>query len=178
MDFSDRVIAAREHAKITQDALAKAVGVSQQAIQKLESGKAKASRNSIRIAVVCGVRPEWLADDSGPMLQPIPTQSQPARLSGSIILAAYREAVAKFEHATGLNETSFQPFEDEDDAALLASCIEGQLSADGGITGQGVNKDGSAGSNRVGSGIAGKDRAPEAGGESAPAHRQRKKSAA
>lgn len=105
-------------------------------------------------------------------------QSQPARLSGSIILAAYREAVAKFEHATGLNETSFQPFKDEDDAALLASCIEGQLSADGGITGQWVNKNGSAGSNRVGSGIAGKDRAPEAGGESAPARRQRKKSAA
>lgn len=70
MEFSARVIAAREHAGLTQDALAKAVGVSQQAIQKLESGKAGASRKSTQIAVVCGVRPEWLADESGPMLAP------------------------------------------------------------------------------------------------------------
>lgn len=75
MDFSARVVAAREHAKLTQEALAKAVGVSQQAIQKIESGKSQASRKSTQIAVVCGVRPEWLADGSLPMLPPSAPES-------------------------------------------------------------------------------------------------------
>ena len=48
--------------------MAKLVGISQQAIQKLESGKAEASRRLTEIAVACGVRPEWLSSESGPMV--------------------------------------------------------------------------------------------------------------
>lgn len=70
MTLAQRIIAAREHKGLTQDGLGKAVGVSQQAIQKLESGKAESSRRLTQIAVACGVRPEWLANESGAMVAP------------------------------------------------------------------------------------------------------------
>lgn len=104
--------------------------------------------------------------------------SQSMRLTGSIILSAYQEAIVKFEHATGLNATSFKPWTNEDHAALVAFVINAQLSADGIIEGQGVNQDESERTNRSGSTVAGKDRKKGAGRESEPARGERKKSAA
>ncbi|MCC4588725.1 helix-turn-helix domain-containing protein [Xanthomonas sp. NCPPB 1067] len=68
MELRDRIAEAMQHAGLTQDALAKRVDVSQQAIQKLLSGQSKTSRKLTEIAVACRVRPEWLASEDGPML--------------------------------------------------------------------------------------------------------------
>ncbi|MRT01912.1 helix-turn-helix domain-containing protein [Ewingella americana] len=51
----------------TQGSLAKAVGMAQSSVWKLVSGGAQGSRKLVDIAKVLGVRPEWLADGSGPM---------------------------------------------------------------------------------------------------------------
>ena len=71
MELNERVSLAREHAQLTQAQLAKASGVSQQAIQKLESGKSKDSKKIAQIAIACGVRPEWLATGEEPMVAPL-----------------------------------------------------------------------------------------------------------
>ncbi|WP_445394251.1 XRE family transcriptional regulator [Stenotrophomonas maltophilia] len=68
MELNERVSRAREHAQLTQAQLAKAAGVSQQAIQKLESGKSKDSKKIAQIAIACGVRPEWLTTGEEPMV--------------------------------------------------------------------------------------------------------------
>lgn len=68
MKFSERLITAREHAKISQEQLAHEVGVSQGAISKIERGEADGSKYVVKIAMVCGVRPEWLSEDDGCML--------------------------------------------------------------------------------------------------------------
>lgn len=67
MSLAQRVAQAREHANLTQDELGKAVGVSQQTIQKLESGRTGSSRKLTEIALVCGVSAIWLATGRGPM---------------------------------------------------------------------------------------------------------------
>jgi len=68
MELNERVSTARVHAQLTQAQLAKAAGVSQQAIQKLESGKSKDSKKIAQIAIACGVRPEWLTTGDEPMV--------------------------------------------------------------------------------------------------------------
>lgn len=76
-----RVKAARRHGaqfqpdkKLTQAGLGKLVGVTQQAIQKLETGGALESTALPRIARECRVSVEWLTDGIGDMLP-----SQPVR---------------------------------------------------------------------------------------------------
>lgn len=65
MDLADRIITAREGAGLTQDQLAKASGVSQQTINKLETRKASSTSHIVEIAVACGVSPYWLALELG-----------------------------------------------------------------------------------------------------------------
>lgn len=67
MTLSQRLRLSMEKAKINQVSLAEKVGVSQAAIQKLTSGKAKSSKKIVEIANALGVRPEWLSEGSGPM---------------------------------------------------------------------------------------------------------------
>lgn len=71
MELNERVAVARVHAQMTQAQLAKAAGVSQQAIQKLETGKSKDSKRIAQIAIACGVRVEWLTNGEAPMVAPI-----------------------------------------------------------------------------------------------------------
>lgn len=67
MTFSDRLKLAMDEGGFTQGSLAEAVGMAQPSIWKLVSGGAKASKKTIQIANVLGVRPEWLSDGIGPM---------------------------------------------------------------------------------------------------------------
>jgi phage repressor protein C with HTH and peptisase S24 domain len=67
MNFSDRLKLAMDEGGFTQGSLAEAVGMAQPSIWKLVSGGAKASKKTIQIANVLGVRPEWLSDGDGPM---------------------------------------------------------------------------------------------------------------
>lgn len=63
--LAERLKSARNRAGISQQELGKAVGVTQAAIQKLESGKAKASTKLIDIARFLQVSPEWLLYEEG-----------------------------------------------------------------------------------------------------------------
>ncbi|MCK0552550.1 helix-turn-helix transcriptional regulator [Pantoea ananatis] len=55
---------------VTQSTLAEKVGVSQAAIQKLTSGKAKSSTKLLAIATALNVNPIWLETGNGPMKTP------------------------------------------------------------------------------------------------------------
>jgi transcriptional regulator with XRE-family HTH domain len=65
--FGERLYLARKHAGLSQRDLADKVGLSQSNINGLEKS-GQGSAKSSRIAQVCGVRVEWLAEGEGPML--------------------------------------------------------------------------------------------------------------
>ncbi|WP_313415878.1 S24 family peptidase [Stenotrophomonas sp.] len=66
--LAERLVAARERSGLSQTALAKSVGISQQAIAQLESGKAKKTGALAEIARSLDVDPLWLALGVGDML--------------------------------------------------------------------------------------------------------------
>lgn len=66
-EFAKRLIRAREHAGLTQTALAKAVGMAQSSYGEAET-TANSSRKTAQLAARCGVSPEWLATGKGKML--------------------------------------------------------------------------------------------------------------
>lgn len=61
MSLSIRLKQARQKKKLTQSDLAAAIGVKQQAIQRIEAGKVKSSGYVVQMAKVLGVPAEWLA---------------------------------------------------------------------------------------------------------------------
>lgn len=67
MDFSERLAYAMSAAGFTQGKLAKEVGMAQSSVNKLLNG-ANGSRNTVKIASVLGVRPEWLSSGEGEMV--------------------------------------------------------------------------------------------------------------
>lgn len=68
MTLGERLRAARKHAGLTQVELETKSGVPQQTISKIERGDADTSAFVVRLAVACGVRPEWLDMESGSMV--------------------------------------------------------------------------------------------------------------
>ncbi|MBA1200377.1 helix-turn-helix domain-containing protein [Pseudomonas capeferrum] len=66
--LAERIKVARQHAQLTQKALAHQVGVEQPVISQLETGKNLQSAHLPKIAHVCGVSAIWLSDAIGPML--------------------------------------------------------------------------------------------------------------
>lgn len=68
MKLSDRLKAARDRAGLTQEQLSKKSGVAQQVISKLENGKQQETAGIVKIAIACGVRPEWLDMEQGEMV--------------------------------------------------------------------------------------------------------------
>lgn len=68
--LAQRLKSARQSAGLTQNELGKIVGVSQAAIQKIETGRALTSTRLIEIAKALSVSPEWLSNgNEGPMNQ-------------------------------------------------------------------------------------------------------------
>lgn len=67
MEFGKRLRAAREYAQLTQQELAEKSGVPQQTISKIERGDQDTSSHTVHLAVACGVRPQWLGMEEGPM---------------------------------------------------------------------------------------------------------------
>ncbi|MGB5955404.1 LexA family transcriptional regulator [Pseudomonas sp.] len=68
MNYSQRLKAARKHAKLTQAELSKAVGITQASISDLERGKSASSTFSASIARICGVSALWLETGEGSMV--------------------------------------------------------------------------------------------------------------
>lgn len=57
-----------EYAKLNQIQLADATGVKQQNISKILRRKQQKSADLVKLAMACGVRPEWLAMEDGLMV--------------------------------------------------------------------------------------------------------------
>jgi len=66
--LAGRLKEARAARGLTQKALGDLVGVSQAAIQKIETGKASQTTKLVEIANALGVMPEWLSSGEGVML--------------------------------------------------------------------------------------------------------------
>jgi phage repressor protein C with HTH and peptisase S24 domain len=60
--LGQRLKESRKRVRLTQSAVADAVGISQSTYQELESGKSKKSAHLTQIALVLGVNPNWLAN--------------------------------------------------------------------------------------------------------------------
>lgn len=67
MTLAERLKEARSARGLTQKALGELVGVSQAAIQKIETGKAEQTTKLVDIARALKVRPEWLGSGLGAM---------------------------------------------------------------------------------------------------------------
>lgn len=66
-EFGSRLSQARAHAKLSQKALAKKVGMGQGTLSELETG-GFGSSFTVQIAEACGVNSNWLATGEGHML--------------------------------------------------------------------------------------------------------------
>ena len=64
--YGERLYIARTQAKMTQKLLAKAGGIAQSTLGELEY-YGDGSSATVRMAMACGVRPEWLSEGTGPM---------------------------------------------------------------------------------------------------------------
>jgi transcriptional regulator with XRE-family HTH domain len=84
MTLAERLRMARVHAKLSQPQLAERSGVSQQMISRLERGSSKGSAGIVNLAIVCGVRPEWLSDGTEPMLSDPEPIAEVMRLAWAI----------------------------------------------------------------------------------------------
>lgn len=69
MKYGERLKLARTHAKLSQAELADRAKVGSQVnVSKLERSEAEGSEFTVQYAMACGVRPEWLAMESGEMI--------------------------------------------------------------------------------------------------------------
>ncbi|MEI7375644.1 helix-turn-helix transcriptional regulator [Dickeya chrysanthemi] len=65
--LAERLKAARTSIGLSQKALGDKIGVTQAAIQKIETGKAAQTTRIVELASILNVRPEWLANGEEPM---------------------------------------------------------------------------------------------------------------
>ena len=69
---------------MTQKALGEAVGVSQAAIQKIETGRAAQTTKLLDIANALRVRPEWLSSGTGAMSADRESDKNPSRTNQDV----------------------------------------------------------------------------------------------
>jgi transcriptional regulator with XRE-family HTH domain len=89
-DFGERLFKARQHAKLSQAALADKVGMAQTNLSHLEL-RGLGTPKVAELARTCGVRVEWLATGRGSMLGP-ETPEDAARVIASETMPAYGRA--------------------------------------------------------------------------------------
>ncbi|EMH6405810.1 helix-turn-helix transcriptional regulator [Providencia rettgeri] len=77
--FAERLKMALEASSMSQEQLAKAVGISQPAVAKLVSGRAKSSTKSLEMAIALGVNPAWLVNGEGHIRDGVPESNVPSK---------------------------------------------------------------------------------------------------
>jgi transcriptional regulator with XRE-family HTH domain len=68
MTYAERLKIARAYAGLTQTELAEKSGIRQQMISKLETGLSDETTATVKLALACGVNPEWLDGEVGDMV--------------------------------------------------------------------------------------------------------------
>ncbi|MBQ0607210.1 helix-turn-helix transcriptional regulator [Providencia rettgeri] len=100
--LAQRLKQARQNARLTQNELAKLVGVSQAAIQKIETGKAATSTRLIEISKALNVDPEWLSVGTGDNPVPHISSSVKIELADDVSnIERYRVEVLDVEASAG-----------------------------------------------------------------------------
>lgn len=95
MTLGERIKAARKYAKLTQVELSTKVGISQQALARLEADGASGTKALAMIAVECSVSPRWLATGDGHMLDgSTPSESVSLSPRELALIANYRASGA------------------------------------------------------------------------------------
>uniref|UniRef100_UPI00403EC092 S24 family peptidase n=1 Tax=Klebsiella variicola TaxID=244366 RepID=UPI00403EC092 len=82
--LAERLREARKAASMTQKTLGDAVGVSQAAIQKIETGRAAQTTKLLDIAKALRVRPEWLSSGTGAMRADGESDKNPSRTNQDV----------------------------------------------------------------------------------------------
>ncbi|WP_416380881.1 XRE family transcriptional regulator [Klebsiella michiganensis] len=82
--LAERLREARKAADMTQKALGDAVGVSQAAIQKIETGRAAQTTKLLDIAKALRVRPEWLSSGTGAMRDDGEDDKKPSHMNHDV----------------------------------------------------------------------------------------------
>ncbi|WP_445468537.1 S24 family peptidase [Klebsiella variicola] len=82
--LAERLREARKAADMTQKTLGDAVGVSQAAIQKIETGRAAQTTKLLDIAKALRVRPEWLSSGTGAMRADGDNDKKPSHINHDV----------------------------------------------------------------------------------------------
>ncbi|MBS3687323.1 XRE family transcriptional regulator [Klebsiella quasipneumoniae] len=82
--LAERLREARKAADMTQKALGEAVGISQAAIQKIETGRAAQTTKLLDLANALRVRPEWLSSGTGAMSTDRESDKNPSRTNPDV----------------------------------------------------------------------------------------------
>lgn len=104
MTFADRIKLAREHAKLSQEALADMIGSSVDLVRKLEQGNRNTTTFIVKIATACKVRPEWLDDGTGEMTDGLYVDSE--KIKKAVLLMQELPDYALDEAIKGLDSVS------------------------------------------------------------------------
>jgi len=124
--LGDRLKFARKEAKLSQEKLARLVGVKQQAIGALENGDARSTTHLLRLAAALNVRPEWLERGAEPMrpageprangAQHVDLEARAQQLTNDLLkgrkvtseeaLACYREMLSLVRRWAGEDDSS------------------------------------------------------------------------
>lgn len=82
--LGDRIKLARDELKLSQQQLAKAVEITQQTVQELESGRSQTTRKILKFADVLKQDPKWLQDGVGQMRRHHGVVLEPAKFSAGL----------------------------------------------------------------------------------------------
>jgi len=104
MNLAERIKKARDHAELSQEDLADAIGCSVDLIRKLEQGNRKTTTFIVKIATACKVRPEWLDDESGEMSDGLYVESE--KIKNAVLLMQDLPDYALDEAIKGLASVS------------------------------------------------------------------------
>jgi phage repressor protein C with HTH and peptisase S24 domain len=124
-----RIKKAREALGLTQVVLAKAVGVSQQAVMELESGRAKGTKHTAKFARALGQDPLWLETGDGRMREAAKAKRQSRAEPQDVVpeLADY-ERIPLFDMRTTTGRNVFANLSSAVGFELFASTWLRQLS--------------------------------------------------
>lgn len=117
-----RIKKAREAVNMTQVTLANAVGISQQAVMELESGRAKGTKHTAKFARALGQDPLWLETGEGRMREPSRAKRQArAEPQESVPELADYERIPVFDARASAGRRPFGEFDNAVSFSLFAS---------------------------------------------------------